>query len=243
MWFCYLFPVTSEDRSMAAACHTTYVFVTDGDALKEPKSPKYEIVQRGKQWDLRQVDPDKLREEFAKAPYKHIEIEDLRSFIKQKLEELLNRNRTRAPFAQRFAEIIDRYNAGSVSVEDAYAELVAFAAKMGKEQERHTREGLSEEELELFDVLKKANLTKAEEQQVKLAAKSLLKRLTEEQPKVLVEGWHRDSQSQRRVKAAMEAVLDDRLPASYDRRDFSDRCASAFELILTHAVEHSRAAA
>ena len=84
--------------------------VTDGDAIKEPKSPKYEIVQRGKQWDLRTIDPEKLKEEFAKAPYKHIEIEDLREFIKQKLEELLNRNSTRMPFAQRFAEIIDRYN-------------------------------------------------------------------------------------------------------------------------------------
>lgn len=217
--------------------------VTDGDAIKEPKSPKYEIVQRGKQWDLRTIDPDKLKEEFAKAPYKHIEIEDLRAFIKQKLEELLNRNSTRTPFAQRFAEIIDRYNSGSVSVEDAYAELTAFAAAMGEEEERHTREGLTEEELELFDVLKKDGLTKAEEQQVKLAAKSLLKRLREEHPKVLVEGWYRDTQSQSKVKSAMEAVLDDKLPKSYDRMDFTSTCAMAFELIVNHALDENRTVA
>ena len=217
--------------------------VTDGDAIKEPKSPKYEIVQRGKQWDLRTIDPEKLKEEFAKAPYKHIEIEDLREFIKQNLEELLNRNNTRMPFAQRIAEIIDRYNSGSATVEDDYAELTDYAAGLGKEAERHIREGLTEEELELFDVLNKDGLTKAEEQQVKLAAQSLLKRLREKHPKVLVEGWHRDSQSQRRVKTAMEEVLDDKLPDSYNRLDFTDRCANAFDLMMTHAIDEKRSAA
>ncbi len=217
--------------------------VTDSDGIKKPKSPKYEIVQRGKQWDLRTIDPDKLKQEFAQKPYKHIEIEDLRAFIDEKLEELLNRNSTRTPFAQRFAEIIDRYNSGSVSVEDAYDELVDYTAKLGEEAERHIREGLTDEELELFDVLKKDGLTKAEKQQVKLAAKSLLKRLREEHPKVLVEGWYRDTQSRRRVKSAMEEVLDAKLPDSYNRLDFTDRCASAFELMMNHAANHVQAAA
>ena len=217
--------------------------VTDGKAIKKPKSAKYEIVQRGKQWDLRTIDPDKLRAEFATKPYKHIEIEDMRAFIKDKLEELLNRNGTRTAFAQRFAEIIDRYNAGSATVEDAYAELTAYAAELGKEEERHIREGLTEEELELFDVLKKDGLTKAQEQQVKLAAQSLLKRLRDEHPKVLVEGWHRDTQSQRRVKSAMEEVLDRKLPEVYDRLDFTDRCATAFDLMINHAINENRAVA
>lgn len=216
--------------------------VTDGNAIKEPDDAKYEITQRGRQWDLRTIDPEKLKAEFACKPYQHIEIEDLRAFIKQKLDELLDRNSTRIPFAQRFADIIDRYNAGSATVEDAYAELTAFAADLGKEAERHIREGLTEEELELFDVLKKDGLTKAEEQQVKLAAQSLLKRLREEHPKVLVEGWHRDSQSQRKVKTAMEEVLDDRLPDSYDRLDFSDCCANAFDLMVNQAIRQQHMA-
>lgn len=217
--------------------------VTDGDAVKEPSPPKYEIVQRGKQWDLRNIDPAKLKEEFARAPYKHIEIEDLRSFIEQKLNDLLNRNSTRIPFAQRFADIIDRYNSGSTAVEDAYAELTAYAADLGKEAERHIREGLTEEELELFDVLRKDGLTKAEEQQVKLAAQSLLKRLREEHPKVLVEGWHRDSQSTLRVKTAMEEILDAKLPDSYGRLEFTDRCANVLELLVNQESIEKRPAA
>ena len=37
---------------------------------------------------------------------------------------------------ERFADIIDRYNTGSVTVEDAYAELSTFAANLGEEEER-----------------------------------------------------------------------------------------------------------
>ncbi|MDO9134223.1 hypothetical protein [Hydrogenophaga sp.] len=55
---------------------------------------------------------------------------------------------------------------------------------------------MTEDELELFDLLKKDGLTKDEEQRVKLAAKHLLRRLVEEQPKVLVQDWYKDAQTQ-----------------------------------------------
>lgn len=203
----------------------------------------YQIVQRGKQWDLRKLDVEKLKAEFKQQPYKHIEIEDLRAFIAEKLEEMLKRNSTRTPFAERFAEIIDRYNAGGASVEQAYEELVEQAARLGEEEERHIREGLSEDELELFDILQKDDLTQAEEQQVKLAAKALLQRLHEERPKVLIEGWHRDTQSLRRVRSTLEEVLDDKLPDAFDRRDFSMRSEEVFELLVAQAANEQRHAA
>ncbi|MDP6040660.1 MAG: hypothetical protein QGG64_19085 [Candidatus Latescibacteria bacterium] len=46
-------------------------------------------------------------------------------------------------------------------------------------------------------------MTQAETQQVRLAAKSLLNRLLEEHPKVLVQDWHKDSQSQKVVRATV----------------------------------------
>ncbi len=217
--------------------------VTVEGNLKYPGPPKYEIVQRGKHWDLRNIDVDKLRAEFKRAPYKHIEIEDLRVFIEGKLEALLNRNSTRTLFAQRFQEIVDRYNAGGTAVEQAFEELTEFAAGLGEEEERYIRESLSEDELELFDVLKQDKMTKAETQAVKLAAKALLHRLLEEQPKVLVEGWYLDAQSQLRVKSALESVLDQKLPPSYSRVRFKSACDRLYELIVDHAMNDSRWAA
>ena len=96
--------------------------------------------------------------------------------------------------------------------------------------------GLTEDELELFDTLKKENMTKAEEQQIKLAAKHLITRLLQEHPKVLVQDWWKDGQTQRKVKDAIEDVLDEDLPEEeYDRRLFKEKCDNIYELVVDFA--------
>jgi len=95
----------------------------------------------------------------------------MRSFIEDKLHKMMEQNHTRTDFAQKFQEIIDKYNVGGSSTENYYDDLMKFAKGMKEEDERHVREGLTEEELELYDTLKKDNLTKAEDQKVKLASK------------------------------------------------------------------------
>ncbi len=97
------------------------------------------------------------------------------------------------------------------------------------------RLGLKDNELEIYDLLKKEKMTATEEQKVKLAAKALLKRLLEEQPKVLVQDWHRDTQTRSAVRSAVEEVLDDRLPRTYDRGLFKEKCDNVFDLMLKNA--------
>ena len=101
--------------------------------------------------------------------------------------------------------------------------------------ERHVREGLTEDELELFDLLKKDSMTQDEVQRVKLAARRLLRRLVEEQPKVLVQDWFRDQQTQKTVRSEIERVLDEGLPESYERALFKQKCDNVFELVLDYA--------
>lgn len=108
--------------------------------------------------------------------------------------------------------IIENYNAGGVSNESYFEELLKFTRDLRAESERHVREGLTEDELEIYDLLKKEKMTQAEEQKVKLAAKSLLKRLTASQPKVLVQEWFRHTQSKLRVQKTVEDVLNAHLP-------------------------------
>jgi len=105
------------------------------------------------------------------------------------------------------------------------------------------REGLTEDELELFDLLKKDGLTKDEEQRVKLAAKHLLRRLVEEQPKVLVQDWYKDAQTQTRVRSEISRVLNDELPESYDRALFEQKCAKVYELATEYAAKGRKWAA
>ncbi len=95
---------------------------------------------------------------------------------------------------------------------------------------RANREGLSELELEIFDLLKKDNLTKDELQKVKLAAKNLLHRLQAEKPAVLITDWHKDTQTYIKVQTAIKTVLHDALPDSYDRKVYSTKC----DIIFAH---------
>lgn len=178
---------------------------------------------------------DKLKEEFKEKEFKNIEIANLREFIQKKLEAMLKENSTRTNFAERLQAIINDYNSGGMTTENYYDDLVKFAEEMKAEDERYTREGLSKDELELFDVLKKDKMTKDEEVRVKNAAKHLLKRLVEEKPKVLVQDWFKDSQSQLTVKSAIDTVLDGDLPDSYDRVLFKEKSQKLYDLVFEYA--------
>nr|WP_301540345.1 type I restriction enzyme endonuclease domain-containing protein [Stenotrophomonas maltophilia] len=204
---------------------------------------QYKIVQRGKAWDLSKVNVEKLREEFQQAPFKNIQIADLQAFLQRKLAEMLAQNSRRVGFIQRLQNVIDAYNSGATSTENYYDELTAYAEELKEEAERHIREGLTEDELELFDLLNKESLTQEETQRVKLAAKHLLKRLVEEQPKVLIQNWHQSAQTQKQVRAEIERVLDADLPESYDRTTFKQKCDNVYDLAVEYALRGRKWAA
>ena len=220
------------------------VVVNNAEAFtKDDHSLKYQIVQTGKTWDLSKIDFEQLRKDFKKASYKNIEIANLKAFIEGKIEQMLAQNVNRTDFAQKLQQIVDKYNSGASSTENYFEDLMKFTEEMKAENERHIREGLTEEELELFDTLKKDKLTKDESQLVKLAAKSLLHRLREEQPKVLVQDWWKDSQTQKAVENAVEKILDDNLPDSYDRKSFKEACDNIYNLVFEFAQQGRKWAA
>jgi type I restriction enzyme R subunit len=204
----------------------------------------YRIERKSRSWDLSKIDFDKLNADFRQAVYKNIEIADLRAFLEKKLGEMLNQNRTRRDFAERLQAIIDTYNAGSSSADADFNELLEFARKLREEEERHLRLGLTEDELEIYDILCKEKMSRAEEKKVRRAAKALLQRLTEEKPKVLVQDWYKDSQTRLAVRDEVGAVLDRYLPAeSYDKELFNEKRDKVFELTLDLAINHQRWAA
>ncbi|WP_312764481.1 type I restriction endonuclease subunit R [Epilithonimonas sp.] len=188
-----------------------------------------------KELNLATLNFDKLREEFATKKYKNIEISDLKAFLESKLLQMLSENTTRISFLEKFQAIVDRYNSGGRLTEDYYSELLEIAGELNQEGLRAKREGLTEAEQEIFDLILKDTLTKKEKQQVKLAAKNLLMRLKEEKPVVLIQDWFRDTQSQIKVKSAIEMVLDSLLPESYNRTDFSSVSDKVYNHILVQA--------
>ena len=110
------------------------------------------------------------------------EAEKLHSIINRKLAELLRKNRYRIDFQERLEKIIDDYNMGSINIEQYFQRLTKLINDLQEEEKRHIKEGLTEEEIAVFDILikPKSKLTKKKEQQIKTIAKELLEKLKEQ---------------------------------------------------------------
>ena len=199
-----------------------------GDLLQESRG-EYTITQ-AKEIDLSKLNFALLREEFPEKKHKNIQFADLRQLMEIKLRQMLAQNKTRGSFLERFEEIIDQYNTGSLAIEAAYAALLELTQSLSEEATRAARLGMKEEELELFDLLKKERLTKKEEQQVKLAAQNLLKHLQDAHNKILIQEWHKEKASRERVRREIQSILARDLPdPGYGRELFANKLNVVFQ--------------
>jgi type I restriction enzyme R subunit len=140
------------------------------------------------------------------------DIELLKNILSFKLKELVRLNITRVDYLERFQKLIDEYNAGSVNQETFFAELIRFSSDLQEEDRRKVSEGLSEEELALFDKLKKPHLSENDRKDIKKVAKELLAKL---QAGKLVLDWRKKQQTRAAVRLEIEKELDEGLPQSY----------------------------
>jgi type I restriction enzyme R subunit len=202
--------------------------VGKGD-LQEPINLEYKI-DNSKQIDLSKLNFELLRNEFPDKKHKNIQFADLRELLEIKLRQMLAQNKTRGSFLENFQKIIDDYNSGSITIEEAYEELIKQAEAMSQEQQRAVKNEMNEEQQELFDLLKKEKLTKEEEKSVRLAAISLLEKLYDSKNKILIQEWHKEKATQEKVKREIQLVLGNLLPeTSYDRLVFSQKVDVAFQ--------------
>ena len=187
----------------------------DQSVIATDDARKYIINEEGKELDLSIIDIDELKAEFRQVKNKNLVISDLRKLIEDKLEIMLKKNKTRTRFAERFKGIIDEYNSGGSQNEDFYEKLLELMKLMKEEESRHVKEDLSEEELEIFDLLCKDSLTKEEEKKVKLAAKNLYNTLIENKKELFVVDWQNDPTPREKVRSKIISVLNEYLPESY----------------------------
>ena len=107
---------------------------------------------------------------------KHAALQDIRDIVEQKLAQMLARNPLRMDYYKKYQEIIADYNREKdrATIEETFAQLVELANSLDEEQQRAAEEGLSEDELALFDLLFKENISKADRERLKQASKGLL---------------------------------------------------------------------
>lgn len=181
--------------------------------------------------NLSEIDFAALQEKFAQGK-RRTEAEKLRRLIEGKLSELLKLNGSRVDLAEKFQKLIDAYNAGSQNIEALFAELLKFAGELTEEEKRGVAEGLSEEELALFDILTKPEpkLSKAEEAEAKKVCRELLDTLKREK---LILDWREKQQARAGVMQAIKLGFR-KLPASYTRDVRDEKMARAYAHFYDH---------
>jgi type I restriction enzyme R subunit len=177
--------------------------------------------------DLSKINFEALAKRFEKSKHKNTELEVLKAAIRAKLEKMVEVNRTRADFSEKFEELIESYNSGSRTIEALYQELLALSNSLNDEEQRHVRESMTEEELVIFDILTRPSpeLGPEERAEVKKVARELLERLKA----LLVLNWRQKAAARSQLKLAIEDALDLGLPGAYTPELYTDKCSAVFE--------------
>ena len=152
--------------------------------------------------------------------------------IEARLDEAVRKNPTRLDLAERFRRLIDEYNAQTHNLEELLRRLKAINDELTAEEQRAVREGVTEEELAIYDLLTKPepDLTRAQAIEVKNATKKLLDHIADK----LVLDWKRKLQTRSAVKVTIGTVLDGVLPIeAYGPEMFDRKVNAIYEHIYT----------
>ena len=160
------------------------------EQIKEGKAP----------YDISQIDFNRLKEEFERTSAKKSTVQCMKDAMEKKLARLLKQNPLRTDFQQHYEKIVKEYNQEKdrVTIEQTFEALLKLVQELDEEESRAVREGLDEETLAIFDLLKKPELGSAEIKRIKKVAVELLETLKTE--KLRVNQW-------REKEATRDAVL------------------------------------
>lgn len=203
--------------------------------IRDPKDVEYDTedgIPRDEKGriNLSEVDSDTLREQFDDdTDSSRILAERLRGTLENQIRQLAELNPERIDYQERLESMIERYNEGSHNQEQYFQMLLDLLDDLKEEEQRAMRENLSEEELALFDLLQSApapELTDEERESVKDGARELLDTLKNEK---FVIDWREKQQARSAVQVAIEKVLDNYLPHSYETEVYEKKVNTVYE--------------
>lgn len=200
----------------------------------EIEYPPTMVREQVHRFDISAIDFDLLQKEFAKVKKKNLALKDLEEVIKHKLDNMLFANPDRINYYERYQQIIDDYNSekDSATIEKTFMELMDLASQMSQEEQRYAREGFtSDEELSLYDMLFRDDLSKTDIKKLKKVAISLLEKI-----KIKVSEFDHWTDKQE-TKAAIDNLIRDTLwadlPECYDELSISMYRQQIYEYVYT----------
>lgn len=190
-----------------------------------------------KVFDISRINFDQLRKEFSKSETQRSDVQDMKTVVEDRLRKMLEQNPLRTDFQERFDEIVRDYNKekDKNTIEATFEALMRLTAEMSAESNRYVKEGLeSEEQLAVFDMILKPDLSKSDIKKIKSVAVALLKSL-EQQMHDVQDLSGKSSTRDRFRQSIYDHLYDDRtgLPVdAYSESDLLEKTNRLFEFFL-----------
>ena len=140
--------------------------------------------------DLSELNFELLEQYFTKTKHKNTAVQLLKDKVEQQVKQMLAQNPLTINFYERYQEIIEAYNLSKdeVVIQETFRKLIELVKSYTEEQADTKREGLSEEQKAIFDILRLGKaLAATEKNEIKKIAIQLLDELKKE--KLKVEQW------------------------------------------------------
>ena len=138
-------------------------------------------------FDISKINFELLRKEFEKSEQKNSDVQSLKGVIEKRLYRMIAENPLRTNFQEHYDEIVTDYNKekDKNTIEETFEALIHLTIKMDEEQHRYAEEGFKDEQqLAIFDMLRKPDLTKSDIKKIKTVSVELLSELREHLEKV-----------------------------------------------------------
>jgi type I restriction enzyme R subunit len=180
--------------------------------------------------DLSGIDFEALEALFRTKP--KTAIAQAREAAEAKAHEMAAQNPARAHLVEKLEKLVDAYNAGAVDVERVFERLKELISELELERGRAAREGLSEQELAIFDLLTRPEpkLTKAQEVAVKKVARELVEKL---QGLLKIDYWRLKPQARGAVEHEIRVTLNALPEEPYPQELWDEKVGAVWEFVFT----------
>ena len=214
---------TTELMAKINSIISEYVEIDDIQTLTKEES---------RQFDISAIDFEMLRREFANVKKKNLLMKDLEELIQQKLDRLLFNNPDRINYYERYQQIITDYNSEQdrAAIEKTFMELMDLASSLDEEEQRYVHEGFeNDEELSLYDMLFRDDLSKSDIKKIKEVAVSLLKKIKAKIAEL--DHWTDKQETKADVDNLIRDTLWEELPECYDEISISEYRQRIYEYV------------
>ena len=186
-----------------------------------------------KRFDISKIDFDRLRKEFERAKNKNLLMKDLYEMVEQRLANMLKNNPLRINYYERYQKIVDEYNQDNQKDEIAiiFENLMKLVNDLDQEERRYVREGFSsDEELAIYDLITKDNLTQEETKKVKALAKTMLAKVKSRIQQL--HQWTDKEETRAIIDTMIRDILYMELPASYSDEAIVEYREQIYDYVL-----------